>query len=210
MTLDVDVRRRRSLLIQQYGDSPRMRAVIDGLLEILQSELVDPLVALGRHVDPVVAQGAWLDHLGERLGYHRPLVADDVRFFGFRTTGPPQNLGFGQGPFRSTVQQLQVRSGVGDAVYRRLLSARALYLRSGASRASVEPILDVLYDEWEIVESDLSVLIRGRSATTVLHDILAADHERLIPRAAGVAVTVGRMLDAGVADRATAGDTAAH
>ena len=71
------------------------------------------------------AEGVWLDYLGTRLGLKRPATTDpalDDRF-GFDMAG----LGFDQAPFRGDAANDAVYP-LPDAVYRKLLRARAILL----------------------------------------------------------------------------------
>ena len=92
----------RQHIIQQWRNSPRLNALLDGLLKLAQEELIDPTEDLQDMRSVELARGAWLDYIGERLDLHRAAVKlsqrnDFVNYFGFQ--GSP-NLGFDRAPFK--------------------------------------------------------------------------------------------------------------
>ncbi len=193
----------RELLIQQYKTSPRLAALIDGLLTLVQRELIDPLCELQRCFRVADATGVWLDYLGLRLGYTRPTVALPQIFFGFDVTGwsgydatqHSLNAGFDLAPFFPTFAQLRLQQNVSDTYYRNLLAGRALFLRSDGSIRAVEATLADLFEG-----GGVAVEAAGLIEAVVLEesrphffDLVKAGAEGLIPKPAGVALRLVRL-----------------
>ena len=100
---------------------------------MLQSEWGDALNALT--LDVGVATGFMLDLIGDRLGYVRPPVPNtDLDFFGYA----PEDSGFDSGLFATSDAFRGPVAPIEDQLYRQLLRARGIFLRSGANRAAIE------------------------------------------------------------------------
>lgn len=210
----IDVRSRRDLLISQYRESPRLLALLDGLLATVQTELIEPLAILDRAMSPEIAEGALLDWLGQRLGFPRPQVIVGPRF-GFDGAGET----FDHAPFATDRRDLQEIGGIGDDYYQRLLAARALYLRSHATAEDIEAILGEVFGvvagprfgfdgvgatfdqapfsaRSRLIQGHLAVVIRvaDDGSRPGLFELLESNAEALIPRCGGVHHTLQREL----------------
>ena len=119
----IDVHANAGLLIQQWQQSPRMRALVDALQGVMDDHLIRPVADMEERLRIDTAEGFWLDCIGERLMLPRP-AADiaNFAFFGFHGSG---GVGFDQGPFATVVEALSTRVPVGDEFYRKLLMMRA-------------------------------------------------------------------------------------
>ena len=119
----IDVHANAGLLIQQWQQAPRMRALVDALQGVMDDHLVKPLGEMEERLRIDIAEGFWLDCIGERLMLPRP-ATDIANFasFGFHGSG---GVGFDQGPFATVVEALSPRVPVGDEFYRKLLMMRA-------------------------------------------------------------------------------------
>ena len=117
------------LLLEQWGESPNLRALLRGLLDVMQRQMVTPLTVLSRALSTDEGEGILLDWLGARLGFPRPtLPSASVRVFGFRGS---DGVGFNQAPFTSRRLRLEAVEPLSDTRYRPLLRARARRLRGG-------------------------------------------------------------------------------
>ena len=119
----IDVQANAGLLIQQWQQAPRMRALVDALQGVMDDHLIRPLADMEERLRIDTAEGFWLDCIGERLMLPRP--ATDIAnfaFFGFHGSG---GVGFDQGPFATVFEALSTRVPVGDEFYRKLLMMRA-------------------------------------------------------------------------------------
>ena len=133
-----DVRSHGELIISQYRNSTRLRALINGGLAITQSKLIEPLFEIETHLSLDTAGGVWLDYIGLRLGLSRPnRLPAGVRFFGFGKS--EDRTSFDLAPF-SGLGTLEILVPVGDNWYRSMLKGRALALRSGTSIPEIEAI----------------------------------------------------------------------
>ena len=119
----IDVHANAGLLIQQWQQAPRMRALVDALQGVMDDHLVNPLGEMEERLRIDIAEGFWLDCIGERLMLPRP-ATDIANFASFGFHGS-DGVGFGQGPFATVVEALSTRVPVGDEFYRKLLMMRA-------------------------------------------------------------------------------------
>ena len=127
----IDVHANAGLLIQQWQQAPRMRALVDALQGVVDDHLVKPMGDMEERLRIDTAEGVWLDFIGERLMLPRPATMSTAyAFFGFHGS---DGVGFGQGPFSTVVEALSPRVSVGDAYYRRLLMMRAEALLAGST-----------------------------------------------------------------------------
>ena len=119
----IDVHANAGLLIQQWQQAPRMRALMDALQGVMDDHLVRPLGEMEERLRIDIAEGFWLDFIGERLMLPRP-ATDIANFASFGFHGS-DGVGFDQGPFATVVEALSTRLPVGDGFYRKLLMMRA-------------------------------------------------------------------------------------
>ena len=133
----VDVTRFSEGIVAQWEDASRLRAVIDGVLEIIQDEIVDVADELQDCLNIGIASNDWLNRIGARVGVARPAVvtSDDVlRFDG------DDGAGFDNFPWHDE-SILAARQPLGDVGYRKLLRARVATLTRGVSKVDYEAAL---------------------------------------------------------------------
>ncbi len=119
----IDIDANAGLLIQQWRPAPRMKALAEALLGVIDDQLVQPLADVERRLRIETADGMWLDFIGERLELPRPATdLGNYAFFGFDGSG---GVGFDQAPFGTVIEALSPRVPVGDAYYRSLLQMRS-------------------------------------------------------------------------------------
>ena len=87
MTLP-NTRAKTGLLISQWQGSS-VETLASELLDLIDAELVRPLAEMERQSDITTAAGAWLDRIGERLGFPRPTVTADAAETLFFDFAPP-------------------------------------------------------------------------------------------------------------------------
>ena len=154
MTIDIDIASRVDLLLPQYDRAERLKALLSGIIGIAQSEIVDPLLAMSRAINPDIAEGVLLDWLGLRLGLPRPsvpqVIRDDDLAFGFE--GVTRSRGWNQAPFRSSSALLERVAPIGDNAYANLLKARARRLRGGADRETIEEVAHIVFGNGFLLE----------------------------------------------------------
>ena len=132
----IDIKANAGLLIQQWRRAPRMKALVEELLDVVHEHLVEPLADVEGQLRIETADGAWLDYVGERLGLARPATnLANFRFFGFDGSGA---VGFEQGLFATVVEALSPRVPVGDGYYRSLLQMRSEMLLGDGSVPRLE------------------------------------------------------------------------
>ena len=132
----IDTNANAALLLQQWRGSPRMTALAEALLGVIDQELLQPLAALERQMRFDSASGVWLDHIGARLGMPRPAtLVTDFDFFGFDASG---GVGFDQGIFATVNLALSPRVPVGDDYYRRLIRLRVETILGDGTIQSLE------------------------------------------------------------------------
>ena len=107
------VEQRLDLLISQWKGNAQIEALLRGMYEVIDDELVQPLRDLEEMRAWDTARGVWLDYIGRRLGFSRPSIDQTVTRFGFSGS---DGVGFNQAPFATAtgfIPQVQV----GDDVY---------------------------------------------------------------------------------------------
>ena len=134
----IDPARNARLLISQWLRAPRLSALAQGVLEVVDRHLVRPLSELEAKGRIETADGVWLDYIGERLGITRPAVMGtefSAGYFGFAGS---EGVGFDQGIFATVNPALSPRVPAGDTLYRKLLRLRALELLADGSVSALE------------------------------------------------------------------------
>ena len=156
----VDLATRANAIITQYNESPNLHQLYLEIADILQVEVINPLLVMDRAINPDIARGVVLEWLGTRLGLPRPFIRDTDRpFLGFENTGAsepdrdPIKRGFDQAPFYSRLAGLESVIPIGDNSYIPLLKARARRLRGGANRETIEEILHIIFGNGYLLES---------------------------------------------------------
>ena len=170
------------LLLDQWGASPRLRALVADGAAPIRDDALEALGDLARMAGIDDAEGVWLDRIGGVLGVARPSVADPAQDprWGFGPAGEP----FDQAPFRGS-EASDALFPLPDAQYRRLLRARAaLALGDGTLATFVRAVR--MIDPSATVEDHRTMLV---SVTTARRDQLElADRAGALPRSAGVRV----------------------
>ena len=87
MTLP-NTRAKTGLLISQWQGSS-VEALTSELLALIDEQLVTPLAEMERQSDITTATGAWLDRIGERLGFPRPTTQAGTASDAFFDFAPP-------------------------------------------------------------------------------------------------------------------------
>ena len=168
------------LLISQWATAPLFRAWMDAILGIVRDELVVPAQSLRLMMLLDFAVGIWLDYIGEWLQLRRPTVLNaDIVYFGFH----PAGVGFNQAPFAPSFPTEDTYVPMGDQLYRRLLKARGLALRSWGT------LPHYLVAAQEIDPDVLVFDNQDRSFTVVTgvpRDIQFATIHRAVPIPAGI------------------------
>ena len=118
-------------LIQQYEQADTLRVLLNAELDTMQRQEMTPLARLNRMQNIDLAEGVWLDRIGDRLGLKRPqgewVFANIDKVFGFDGSTMP---GFDQVPFDAVNRPKTHRPAINDRYYRPLLKGRARCLRS--------------------------------------------------------------------------------
>ena len=97
------------LLISQWSGTST-GTLVEGLLRLANEQLVQPLADLERQSDVDTANGLWMDYIGERLGFPRPLTTPDYS---------DPTLDFGAPVYavrQNTLYTIRLTDGVMDSV----------------------------------------------------------------------------------------------
>ena len=172
------------LLITQWRNQPRIRAIIEIWLEVAQAELIDPLNTMRLYLTLSGAEGVWLGMIGERLGVPRPWssAASTASAFGFDDAG----VGFDQG-LLSDPGAIQSRSPIGDRLYRAILYARVVTITTPGTLASMVAAMAHVDPNASVRDNnDMSFTVHtGRRAHIELADRVGA-----LPIPAGVRMEI--------------------
>ena len=183
-------------IISQYDGSAALHTLAREKLAMLQQEYVVPLARMRRMLNVNLAEGAWLDWLGERVNFPRPLGDWQVGgypMFGF--DGQTEATGFGQAPFSSVTPYRFYRPALTDDVYRALLRGRGVFLRSHPSFMALEEVLHaVLGSQYNfgILENDWGIHVLVEGGPTYLPSLLRRPDimPHILPVQPGVSVVI--------------------
>ena len=106
-------------------DSPDFYGQLINKLQLFNDVFIQPFTFAAMQNSLDLAEGVFLDYLGQRLGLQRPIVDDiaSLEFIGFSA----EDVGFDQGPFRTIDPLLGRNIGISDDYYRRILKGRVIY-----------------------------------------------------------------------------------
>lgn len=197
MAVTLDLSENVGLLLPQYDGSARLRALVTGLLEILDGEIVAPLLRADRGLNPDESEGFLLDLIGVRIGITRPYVqASGVTYLGFDGTESAGGRPFGLAPLFTRRAAIEQVVPVGDVAFRAMLKGRALFLRSTATREDIEAIANRMFgaNTSYLDESVDPIEVVIDSDDTLLFGLVdrAAYRPLLIPRPAGTTIVLRR------------------
>ena len=183
----IDLGENAELLIQQWRRVPRMQALMEALLGVVDDHLVKPLAEMERMTRIETAEGVWLDYIGERLEMPRPATdLGNFSFFGFHGSG---GVGFDQGPFATVIESLSPRVPVGDGYYRVVLRMRSAALLADASVPGLEGVVRQDFPEASYQDGgDMMATLHVTDTRTQLLAVLSAIDAW--PKPGGVALTV--------------------
>ncbi len=100
-----DITNNSSLTEGKPRESLTLRTLIDAINQIIQDKLIDPAEDIETQSSILTATGIWLDYIGGRLLFPRPLIDPaGYDWFGFDGHG----FGFDQGLFVRTLDDLAV------------------------------------------------------------------------------------------------------
>ena len=148
----IDAAEKVNLLIEQWRGGTGLSDFMRDVLAIIDTQLVQPLVAIEAGASLDTAEGVFLDYIGERLGFTRPTRDDtNIERFGYDNSS---GKGFDQAPFYTVDPQAVGRIPVGDDEYRSILRARAQAVTGAANRTAIEAAGEAMFDtdfsiDWE-------------------------------------------------------------
>lgn len=151
-----DITQNSQYLTGRPRESIELKALIDGINELIQSELIDFAAATEAQASILTATGIWLDRIGTKLKFPRPrLAVEDFDVFGFDGHG----VGFDQAPFWDGIQDTV---GAADETYRMLLIVRGAQLLTDCSIPSMDSILQAAFGYGNYIDKgnmSLSIVI---------------------------------------------------
>ena len=171
-----------NLIIGQWENSPRLRALVKILQDILVEDALPALenVQLMRQI--ATARGVHLDAIGRRLGMNRPTSSNrilDPRF-GFDKAGQP----FDTVPFAGTTEN-DALFPMPDENYKRFLQARVITLLSDGRTSDFVRAVHII--DQSAVITDLRNM-KLRIITNFKDMLQQADQIGALPRNAGVEI----------------------
>lgn len=177
------VTRLMDTLLGQWQASPRLRALVDDVLQPIGDNAAAAFARMLLMLDIDEAEGVWLDYLGVRVGIRRPSTADPAQDprFGFDMAG----RGFDQVPFQGAVANAAVFP-LPDASYRGFVRARAVtVLANGTAQDFIRAVRHIDPGATLTDNRDMTAAV----STTVPELLQLADSIGALPRTAGVRVT---------------------
>ena len=170
------------LLIGQWLDSPRIRAMVESFLDLLRDQAIPATERLRAMHDLDEAEGVFLDALGKIIGLERPSTADPTldRRWGFDLAGEPWDTV----PYRgSAVSDAQY--ALPDSTYRRFLRAKVVLNGGDGTLATFTEAVRQIDPGAAVADGrKMSVTV-----TTTQEEIMTlADDIGALPRPAGVEI----------------------
>ena len=139
--MTTDITNNSQYLTGKPRESVELKASVDGINDLIQSELIDFAEDTEKQVSILTATGIWLDHIGAKLNFLRPFLAQDAfDVFGFDGHG----VGFDQAPFSDG---LELGIYLADKAYKNLLIARGGQLYTDCTIASMTAVLVAAFGE---------------------------------------------------------------
>lgn len=171
-----------ALVIGQWENSPRLRALVQILRDILLADVLPALADLQRMRQLATAEGVHLDYLGRRLGLARPTSSNRARDprFGFDQAGQP----FDVVPFAGAAENDELFP-MPDALYRKFLQARVITLLATGTTHDFMRAVAVLDGGASV--TDLRNM-RLRIVSNAMDLLQQADQIGALPRNAGVQI----------------------
>jgi len=136
-------------------ESADLQEICNRINQIIQDELIDPTLDIEQQASILDATGIWLDYIGARLKFPRPMIAEDqsTLWFGFDGHG----LGFDQANF---VPDNPEKIGIADDPYRDLLIVRGGQLLTDCSIPSMDAIIKAAFGTGGYIDhGDMSLTI---------------------------------------------------
>ncbi len=170
------------LFISQWQNSPRLRAVADIFLDVLDEYVQRPKNEIQKMLALNTAQGVWLDHLGERLGLARPTAESSDSVFGFDESGSAFDRSR-----MSDVRALEPLAPIGDELYRRLIRAKIHALTGFSTIRDMQlSVAEIEHTAIVVDNHDMT----GKVTTSLLADMQLADRVGALAKPAGVELEI--------------------
>lgn len=178
-----DITGNSSLLEGKPRGSITLKDIIDRLNAILQAEIMDSVDGLELQSSILTATGIWLDYIGYKIKYPRPLIApDDTIWFGFDGSN---GVGFDQLPFTPGGTN---KVGIDDESYRTLLIVRGGQLLTDCSIPSLDAIVQGAFGTGRYIDNGnmtLDVILDDSHPDVIIKALVESG---LITKPAGVAI----------------------
>lgn len=178
-----DVTNNSDLLEGKPRGSTTLRTLINSINSIIQTNLIDPSCDIETQSSILTATGIWLDYIGERLRYPRPLIAtENYLWFGFDGNG----FGFDQANF--TPGDSGNKVGIDDESYRALLIVRGGQLITDCSIPSLDKTLQGAFESGHYIDNGnmtMDVLIDDSQPDIIIQALVDSG---LVTKPAGVRI----------------------
>jgi len=164
--------------------STTLRTLIDSINSIIQTNLIRPACDIEKQSSILTATGIWLDYIGDRLKYPRPLIApDDFLWFGFDGNG----FGFDQVNFTPGGTN---KVGIDDESYRALLIVRGGQLITDCSIPSLDNTLQGAFENGHYIDNGdmtMDVIVDDTQPDIIIQALVDSG---LVTKPAGVRLSV--------------------
>lgn len=179
-----DITNNSELLEGKPRGSLTLKTLIDSINSIIQDNLVDPSCDIETQASILTATGIWLDYIGDRLKFPRPLIApDDFLWFGFDGNG----FGFDQANFTPGGTN---KVGIDDESYRALLIVRGGQLITDCSIPSLDKTLQGAFESGHYIDNGdmtMDVIIDDTQSDIIIQALVDSG---LVTKPAGVMLNV--------------------
>lgn len=178
-----DVTNNSDLLEGKPRGSVVLKDLIDRINLIIQDDLVTTACDLEAQSSILTSTGEWLDYIGNKFKYPRPLIApDDFLWFGFDGNG----FGFDQANF--VPGSGENKAGIDDESYRALLIVRGGQLLTDCSIPSLDATIQGAFGSGNYIDNGdmtLDVLLDDTQPDIIIEALIESG---LITKPAGVRI----------------------
>jgi hypothetical protein len=194
-----------NLLIIQYQNQPKARATIEAVISTLM--LYDMMISVRDGYDLNTAVGRQLDIIGKYLGEDRTITGTTFtrEYFGFRKYGDVSPYNF-KTFRRYGIEPVDVKwfsykeanrslYDLSDNEYRQILKFKLVQNYSDASNQDIDDFLDAYFGSSVIFTDRENMTISYIFQNTVERLVTIAQSEGLLPRPAGVGLSVSFVPD---------------
>ena len=189
-------------VISQWQGS-NLQKLVEEMTMQFENDLFKQLEYLERQTDIDTADGIWLDFIGFKVGFPRPLTdAANIPQFGFEDAdgdpaSDPRSLGFDQAPLDTIQEHLVDRAPFGDDLYRKFIKLRLVLLLGNMSIPHIQTAVRQVAPNASVEEREPSAIrINLKGVNRITEGEFKKEPVRSWVKPAGVSLSIYNIPDA--------------